>query len=499
MRASLNQLVLGAAALVSVTISGALGAYDVAGDLARARERTVVDAARTAALASPMALGALVVNDLAMAEQSLRAVNLDGGNSRVALLEPDGESVMLEASPAAPRESAAPPWFRRLLAVEAAELRFPIVAGGVSYGFLVLQPAVQPAEDEAWARTREAAVVTGLLLVAMTSAVGLVLSWGLRPLQQLAWTSASFGAGDYSARMQPSPILELDRVGRAFNEMARKLDRDAALQRMSEVRLEEAKRLAELASRTKSEFLANMSHELRTPLNSIIGFAGMLREEMFGPLGCQHYRDYVGSVHEAGEHLLDIVNDMLDVSAIEAGRLTLREAEVDLDHVAGLALRLMAPRAAQAAVALRADLRAGLPAVWADERRLKQVLLNLLSNAVKFSPKHAEVRLSAGFDAAGDLEIAVRDRGIGMDRAGMAMALERFGQIDSGLARKQVGTGLGLPLSRGLIQLHGGALRLESALGVGTTAIVTLPRARLRPAASPPRLATGTMAQSLLQ
>ena len=244
-----------------------------------------------------------------------------------------------------------------------------------------------------------------------------------------------------------------------------------------------SKDAAEFANRTKTEFLANMSHELRTPLNAIIGFAEVIKDEMFGPVGLNKYADYAGDIHSSGRHLLDLINDILDLSKLEAGKLELREEKVALRTVVEDCLTLVRNRAQKSDVMLATEIEPRLPRLVCDERALKQVLLNFLTNAVKFTP--AGGRVTTGVNRAKDgLAIWVRDTGIGMKETDIAVALAAFGQIDSKLARQHQGTGLGLPISRSLIELHGGTLTVESAPGKGTTMTATFPAWRMDAAAA---------------
>ncbi len=239
-----------------------------------------------------------------------------------------------------------------------------------------------------------------------------------------------------------------------------------------------AKEEAETASRSKSEFLANTSHELRTPLNAIIGFADLLAGQKFGPLGNPRYVNYAVDIRDSGEHLLELINDVLDLSKVEYGKLELQEEPLDIVAAAESCLRLIRPRAEAAQVALAAELPPGLPALRGDDRRLKQILLNLLSNAVKFTPAGGSVVLRARADAEG-FHLSVADTGIGIAAADLAKALSPFGQVDSRLARRYPGTGLGLPLTKAMVELHGGRLRIDSRVGLGTTVTVSLPPQRL--------------------
>jgi signal transduction histidine kinase len=248
--------------------------------------------------------------------------------------------------------------------------------------------------------------------------------------------------------------------------------------------LRRARDAAEQASRVKSHFLANMSHELRTPLNAIIGFSDILRSQLFGPLGNLRYEDYLSDIHQSGHHLLRLVNDILDISKLEAGAMEISEGVVELRAIVVDSVNLLSTQAAANGVTLSIDLPEGLPRLRADELRLKQVVLNLLSNAVKFSRRGGEVNLSARLADSGELVIAVRDSGIGMNAGDITVALQPFRQVESALSRSHEGTGLGLPLAKALIEKHGGALHIVSEREVGTTVTVTLPASRLLPSAT---------------
>ena len=251
--------------------------------------------------------------------------------------------------------------------------------------------------------------------------------------------------------------------------------RDATVRRHIESELRAARDLAETANRAKSQFLANMSHELRTPLNAIIGFSEIISSALFGPLDAR-YRDYAQDIHGSGHHLLRIINDLLDLSKVEAGRLELRDGQVPLAALFETCRRMICERAAAGGIEL--DFGPTNLAVNADELRLEQVLLNLVSNAVKFTPSGGRVAVSALLALSGEVVISVVDTGIGMAAEDIPRALQPFGQIDNSLARPQGGTGLGLPLAQRLVELHGGTLTIDSALGKGTTVTVVLPPER---------------------
>jgi signal transduction histidine kinase len=253
---------------------------------------------------------------------------------------------------------------------------------------------------------------------------------------------------------------------------------DLTDRRENEEALRRTKEAAEAANRAKSDFLAHMSHELRTPLNAVIGFSEIIARELFGPVGEKRYAEYARDIHASGTHLLNVIGDILDISKAESGSTEIDETTVAIPALATACLRLIEPRAAAGQVRVASELAHGLPLVRADERRLKQVLINLLANAVKFTPPGGHVTLSAQLDAEGGLELCVADTGIGMRAEDIPRALEPFAQIDSARARRFEGTGLGLPLSRKLVELHGGTLDIRSEIDKGTTVTVRLPAAR---------------------
>jgi PAS domain S-box-containing protein len=245
----------------------------------------------------------------------------------------------------------------------------------------------------------------------------------------------------------------------------------------AEQELRASRDAAEQANRAKSEFLANMSHELRTPLNAIIGFAETMETAIFGDIN-PRYRDYAADIRISGLHLLGIINDILDLSKVEAGAIALQDAWIGLDHAVETALRLNRERAKQGGVLLRSGLPEIPILICADEQRLIQILVNLLSNAIKFSEKGQPVTVGAAHD--GDsLALFVQDTGIGMSSEEVEIALEPFGQADSGLNRKHEGTGLGLPLAKRLAELQGATFEIESAPGRGTKVSLIFPADRI--------------------
>jgi signal transduction histidine kinase len=244
---------------------------------------------------------------------------------------------------------------------------------------------------------------------------------------------------------------------------------------------------AEAANRTKSEFLANMSHELRTPLNAIIGFSEVIQRAIVGPLS-ERYRAYGADIFNSGTHLLGLINDILDLSKLEAGQFELHEEDIDLREAIEASMRLVGPQAEKSKIHLSKAIDESLTLIRADDRRIRQVLINLLSNAVKFTPEGGKIRV-ASFRTPGGLAIAVSDTGIGMASEEIPKALEEFGQIDSKISRQYAGTGLGLPLAKHLIELHGGTLTIKSAVNVGTTVTIVLPHERILADTERPQIA----------
>jgi len=251
---------------------------------------------------------------------------------------------------------------------------------------------------------------------------------------------------------------------------------------------------ADRANQAKSAFLAMMSHELRTPLSAIIGFAEMIEQQAMGPIGNAKYSDYAGDIRESGRHLLGIINDILDLSKVESGKESLQEEDIAFDTlVTGLRV-LLEGRAREAGVALLFEGPENAPGIRADKRRLTQILVNLLSNGIKFTGEGGTVRLKCWATSGSGYVFQASDDGIGIARADIPLALSVFGQVDNGMQRRVKGTGLGLPLSKALAELHGGTLDLQSEPGKGTTVTLRLPAHRVLPvtgahAASPQSLA----------
>ncbi len=253
--------------------------------------------------------------------------------------------------------------------------------------------------------------------------------------------------------------------------------RDMTASKKAEAELMAAKRAAEEANAQKSDFLAKISHEIRTPLNAIIGFAEVMLEERFGPVGNERYKEYLKDIHVSGGHVISLVNDLLDLAKIEAGRLDLSFTSVKLNDVVASCVALMQPQANRERIVLRTSLAPHLPAVVADERSMRQIILNVLSNAVKFTDAGGQVIVSTALTDRGEVVVRVRDTGIGMNDKEIEAALEPFRQLAT--ARRAGGTGLGLPLTKALIEANRGSLAIKSAKNEGTLVEITLPRTRV--------------------
>jgi adenylate cyclase len=343
------------------------------------------------------------------------------------------------------------------------------------------------------------AILTGAVLARPTCATALelgltllagllVVAFGMRlPLRSLVAVLGGVFIGLFglSWGAYAGGELLLDASYPAFSAGALTIlmigQRMVAEQRAREARegeLREALLRAEAASVAKSEFLANMSHELRTPLTAIIGFSEVMHRELFGPIA-PNYRDYAGSIHASGEHLLGLVNDILDTARIEAGAAELQETALDAQRVMRDAERMVTARAEAKQLTIAMPDAPDLPRLRADERLLRQMLLNLLSNAVKFTAPGGGIRFAAGLDRDGSFVITVADTGIGISAEDLPRVVQPFNVVDRAMSGNYSGIGLGLPLTKAIVEQHGGRLELKSALGVGTEASLRFPAHRV--------------------
>lgn len=280
------------------------------------------------------------------------------------------------------------------------------------------------------------------------------------------------GAYDYFDKSS-DPVELLAVLDRCFEKVRLQEEK-----RVAHDALRIAKESAEKANRAKSEFLANISHELRTPLNAIIGFSEVMMQGMLGPVGNSSYEGYLKDIHDSGIDLLNIINDILDLSKAEAGKLELSEQTVDVAAILDAVCRLMHSKIDHAGLTVTTELAPNLSLLFCDRLKLKQVLLNLLSNAVKFTPHGGKIAITARSGSDGFV-IAIGDTGIGIPREDIQRVLQPFEQVENSLSRSHNGTGLGLPLTAAMMELHGGSLEIESAIDAGTTVTIRFPPERL--------------------
>jgi two-component system, cell cycle sensor histidine kinase PleC len=250
-------------------------------------------------------------------------------------------------------------------------------------------------------------------------------------------------------------------------------------------KLVEAMRRAEEASAAKSRFLATMSHELRTPLNAILGFSEVMKNELFGPLGNEQYKGYIEDIHQSGDHLLQLINEVLDLSRIEAGKHELVEDAIDFVATVEACVRMLEQRAQSRSIVVKTGFSKGMNRLWADERAVRQVTLNLLANALKFSPPGSEITVKVGWTQSGGQYLSVKDNGPGIPEEEIETVLSTFGRGSQAIKNADQGSGLGLPIVKSLVELHGGAFVLRSRLREGTEAIAMFPPARVMSAIAP--------------
>jgi len=276
-----------------------------------------------------------------------------------------------------------------------------------------------------------------------------------------------------------APAVLLGAVGFAWYayRRSRQYTREVKRRRGVEWDLRAAADAAEFANRAKSEFIANMSHELRTPLNAIIGFSEIMKDQILGAIEPVAYRGYACDIHDCGQLLLSIINDILDLSRIEAGAFELRPRRVDIDEVLHSMVRIIGPRAEKRSIKISVDVVADQPRLSLDERAIKQMLLNVLSNAVKFNREGGGVRVRAGTNGSSAYMISIADTGIGMGEGYLGKVLLPFVQLNASASKQYADTGRGLPIVKSLVELHGEIFSLESKPDAGTTATIHLPAA----------------------
>jgi signal transduction histidine kinase/DNA-binding response OmpR family regulator len=329
------------------------------------------------------------------------------------------------------------------------------------YGLIVLTGIDRDRGLEDW---RQRSLHTLLETVVGMLAVLLTMAWGFRYLDRERRTQLQLTEARASAARASAERDEISRLAKALREAKEAADA--------------ARQTAEAANRSKGQFLAGLSHELRTPLNAIIGFSDLIARESEGPVGSPQYRRFAINVRDSGQHLLELINEILDHAKSEVGALRLEESIVDLEASASFATRLLTPRAERAGVILAVHVAPEVRFLRADERRLRQIILNLVSNAVKYTPSGGSVTVSAALED-GALAIRVTDTGMGIATEDLGRVMEPFARVETSVNQRIEGTGLGLPLTKRLVELHGGSLSLSSALDKGTTALVQLPGIRV--------------------
>jgi signal transduction histidine kinase len=378
------------------------------------------------------------------------------------LLSNDDEGVFIPIAAVVPGSSAVSSGYQQTIAVN--------ITNGAETLVGIIKTATSTLEiqnNDSYLASQHLFVGVAAASVVLALLLGIVLSWALvEPIRKMRARLRAIESGDFSTHVNVGNRDELgdlaadlnrmnDELGRLYNEL-------------------------ENASRHKSEFLANMSHELRTPLNAVIGFSEVLDGRLFGELN-EKQAEYVSDIHTSGQHLLTLINDILDLSKIEAGRMDLQVTSFALSDVLQNSIALTRERATRGGISLQLDADSSVGVVEADERMIKQVLFNLLTNAVKFTPRGGHVEVSARGDD-GNVVVSVRDDGVGIAPVDHGRIFEEFQQV--GTAHLQEGTGLGLAISRRFVQLHGGSIRVESQVGGGSTFTVTVPR-RPRAATTP--------------
>jgi two-component system cell cycle sensor histidine kinase PleC len=250
---------------------------------------------------------------------------------------------------------------------------------------------------------------------------------------------------------------------------------DAVLRHRARSAEKTARIEADLANKVKSEFISNMSHELRTPLNTVIGFSKLLSEHNDRPLSSKEIAEYGALIHDAAGHLLSVINDILDISKLQSGRFTLNARETNIGEILSNATKAYRMMASEAHVDLKTEIAEDLPPIRGDAEKLRQIFMNIISNALRFTPATGLVEVSAGRSVSGGVVVAIRDSGVGMSSEEIDVAMTPFGQVDSSRSRWREGAGLGLPIAKALVELHGGVLELRSTKGVGTDVVMAFP------------------------
>lgn len=431
---------------------------------------------------------ALLFNDNRQAEENLNVFSVKQAIIQVCLYDRDGnffaryENKDIGGGSRCPLDTTE----RMLIKDEHIVLMKPIMKDMDRAGYIYLESTQEQVDNYIEKQKKIALlIVSAGLIFSYLMAIKLQRSISL-PILSLAKTARQVSLhknysiratriGDIKSEFNNELVILTD----SFNEMLSEIDARNAQLKKQYAQLEKAKEAAENSNRAKSQFLANISHELRTPLNAVIGFSSILMNQLFGPLGDQKYIEYAKDINDSGVHLLDIINDILDLSKAEAGKLVLNYEEVHIGKAINKCITIISERAHIGEISITVDIPKMIPPIIVDRLRFIQIVLNILSNAVKFTHKGGNVNISVrSKEIEGEVTefiIGIQDTGIGMSQEDIEHSFQSFGQVDSGLNRKYEGTGLGLPLTQKLMELHHGTIGITSELGKGTLVTLTFP------------------------
>ncbi|MFO1189388.1 MAG: HAMP domain-containing sensor histidine kinase [Alphaproteobacteria bacterium] len=352
------------------------------------------------------------------------------------------------------------------------------IPDGPHLGYFYLRASLEPHIDHQNERLAWTIRVAAVMLTLASAAAIAFAMWLTRPILGAARVAQQIADGELSSRVDVRGKDEIGLLGSVMNDMAESLG--TKIQALEEARtgLRMAKDQAEAANRAKTEFLATMTHELRTPLNAIIGFSDVLMADIAKLKGGEAAASYVDTIKGCGEQLLKLINDILDISRIEMGKLVLQEETTSITSLVETTMKMLRTRASEGSIAMSSAIAKNLPPIFCDRRKMLQVLTNVTGNAIKFTPAGGKVDIRAFLDAAGRPVIEIADTGIGIAQDDIEKALAPFGQVDGAMTRRYDGVGLGLPLSKALIEAQSGQFAITSEPGQGTIVTITLPKTR---------------------